>query len=59
MTSEIILDLRAGILECEQLCSEHCTSLGQMSLNDYMHCVESCIRDCALAKDKPARIPFK
>ncbi len=59
MKDDIHLYLRAGMLECETRCSEHCASLGRMSLTDYMVCVESCMRDCAVAKDKPANIPFK
>ncbi len=53
------LAVRAGMLECETICSDHCASIGKMGLNDYMLCVESCMRDCAMAKDKPAKIPLE
>lgn len=48
------LELRAGMLECEESCRERCFSVN--SREGYMRCVEECMRECAIAKDKPMKL---
>ena len=48
------LELRAGMLECEQSCEERCSGIS--GRESYMRCVEECMRDCAIAKDKPMKL---